>query len=336
MKKQRPGFTLIELLVVIAIIAILVSLLLPAVQQAREAARRTQCKNNLKQMGLALHNYEGTYGLLPHALWGAAFGTTSSLQDDGFGWMVSILPYIEQDNLYRRINPQGAPGVMGNQAIRERYYGTGVLVIPGGETVIPAYLCPSSALPAIAPVTFQVPGSPAGSQSLTHRNPERAGYATSSYKAAGGSNSGDFGMMHKNWEGGGVRFRDVTDGLSNTIMVGESTYVSTTVSASARATTPLVTGTHFLMDWPIWMGSHGNGQDETIRINGRYNSPINARVSFNRMALAVNDDNAFSYHSGGAQFCMGDGSVRFITENIDVVTYDYLHDKRDGGVIGDF
>ena len=151
MVKRRRGFTLIELLVVIAIIAILVSLLLPAVQQAREAARRTQCKNNLKQIGLALHNYEGTYGILPHALWGSGPGGISALQDDGLGWMVSILPYIEQANLYQRINPQGQPGVMGQQAIREAYYGAGVTVIPGGETVIPAYICPSSAMPQIAP-----------------------------------------------------------------------------------------------------------------------------------------------------------------------------------------
>ncbi len=103
-KKQglRRGFTLVELLVVIAIIGILVGLLLPAVQAAREAARRMSCSNNLKQMGLALHNYESTFRKLPPGAYGASQlrGEPSGEDDDGFGWMVSILPYIEQQPLY--------------------------------------------------------------------------------------------------------------------------------------------------------------------------------------------------------------------------------------------
>jgi prepilin-type N-terminal cleavage/methylation domain-containing protein len=333
MTKRRLGFTLIELLVVIAIIAILIALLLPAVQQAREAARRTQCKNNLKQIGLALHNYEGVYGVLPQALYANA--TSSTLDDDGFGWMVSILPFVEQTALYQTINPQGAPGVLGDATVFARYY-PGQTMVPGGNTIIPGYLCPSSALPSIVPATFSIPGAPAGSGALAPSTPRSVGYAIGNYKAAGGSNSGDFGMMHKSREGGGVRFRDVTDGLSNTITVGESSYVSSSVSASSRATTPLVSGTHTINDWPTWIGAFGGGQDETVRINGRFESVINARVSFNRMALAVNDDNAFSYHTGGAQFVLGDGSVRFISENISNQTYDWLHDKRDGQVLGEF
>jgi hypothetical protein len=139
-------------------------------------------------------------------------------------------------------------------------------------------------------------------------------------------------MMHKACEGGGVRFRDVTDGLSNTIMAAESTYASTDASGANRQ---LGTGATEFRDWPIWIGS-GNQSDEAIRINGRFNSPINARTSFNRMFQAINDDNAFSYHVGGAQFVLGDGSVRFISENISNQTYDWLHDKRDGMVVGEF
>jgi prepilin-type N-terminal cleavage/methylation domain-containing protein len=325
--KRRVGFTLIELLVVIAIIAILVSLLLPAVQQAREAARRTQCKNNLKQIGLALHNYESIYGVLPHALWGGGRG--QPFADNGFGFLVSILPMIEEAGLYQQINPQATPGIF-DPAMIAQMYGAGVTLIPGGNTVLAAYVCPSSAMPQICPPSWQVPGAPGGGTVPADKSTV-VGYATSSYKAAGGSNSGDYGMMHKNSEGGGVRFRDVTDGLSNTIMVGESTYCSSDVSASSRATVP---PTEF-REWPVWIGSGGQS-DESVRINGRYNSVINGRVSFQRMALASNDDNAFSYHTGGAQFCLGDGSVRFITENIDVRTYDFLHDKRDGQPLGEF
>ena len=327
MTKKRLGFTLIELLVVIAIIAILISLLLPAVQQAREAARRTQCKNNLKQIGLALHNYEGTYGVLPHAMWADGVQPCTALQDNGFGWMVSILPLIEQSALYQRINPQGQPGIF-NAAMIAQFY-PGNTIIPGGDTIIPGYLCPSSAMPQIVPATWNVPGGPG---SLVSDKVEAVGYATSSYKAAGGSNSGDYGMMHKACEGGGVRFRDVTDGLSNTIMAAESTDASTDASGANRL---LGTGATECRDWPIWIGS-GNQSDEAIRINGRFNSPINARTNFNKMFQAINDDNAFSYHVGGAQFVLGDGSVRFISENINTNTYDWLHDKRDGQVLGEF
>ncbi|MBL8816691.1 MAG: DUF1559 domain-containing protein [Planctomyces sp.] len=326
-QRKKTGFTLIELLVVIAIIAILIALLLPAVQQARESARRTQCKNNLKQIGLALHNYESTYNILPHAMWGNGVTPCTTNQDNGFGWMVSILPMIEQANLYQRINPQGQPGIFSATMIAQFY--PGATIIPGGDTIISGYLCPSSAMPTIVPASFNIPGGPGN---LVADKFEAVGYATSSYKAAGGSNSGDFGMMHKACEGGGVRFRDVTDGLSNTIMVGESTYCSSDASTANRL---LGTGATEFRDWPIWIGSGGQS-DEAIRINGRFNSPINARTNFNRMFQAINDDNAFSYHTGGAQFCLGDGSVRFISENVDTRTYDWLHDKRDGQVIGDF
>ncbi|WP_373653357.1 DUF1559 domain-containing protein [Schlesneria sp. DSM 10557] len=338
--RRRPlGFTLIELLVVIAIIAVLIALLLPAVQQAREAARRTQCKNNLKQIGLALHNYEGTFGRFPAALWGASISTeatqatNTSFQDDGLGWMVSILPYIDQANLYNRINPQGYPGVVSDVPTRERYYGAGALRVPGGETVLPAYLCPSSALPTTVPASWQIPGSQlVGGGSIPPRNPAIVGYATSSYKTAGGSCYGDDSIMHKQWEGGGKAFRDVTDGLSNTIAVAESTYVTSTTSAASRRTTAPTA----FNDWPIWIGAPGGGNDETVRTNGRTNSPINATVNFSTMYFANNDDNAFSYHTGGAQFTLCDGSVRFVSENVAIEILCNLYSVRDGNTIGEF
>ena len=260
-------------------------------------------------------------------MYGNAAVPCSTNEYNGFGWMVSLLPMIEQSALHQRINPQGQPGIF-NAAMIAQYYPRNT-IIPGGNTVLPAYLCPSSAMPQIVPATWTVPGY---SGSLPADKVEAVGYATSSYKAAGGSNSGDFGMMHKACERGGVRFREVTDGLSNTIMSGESCYASTDASGANRL---LGTGATEFRDWPIWIGS-GNQSDEAIRINGRFNSPINARTNFNKTFGAINDDNAFSYHVGGAQFVLGDGSVRFISKNITNQTYDWLHDKRGGQVLGEF
>lgn len=334
---KRSAFTLVELLVVIAIIGILVGLLLPAVQAAREAARRMSCGNNLKQMGLAMHNYEGVYKKMPPALFGAnrLTGEPSGEDDDGFGWMVALLPFIEQQNLYNRMQVNGHFGVLGNQSIRSVYYPAipSGSIFPGGDTIISAYRCPSSALPSHVPTQWLVPGSNlVGGGSIPAQHPMAVGHATTDYKAGGGSCYGDFGVMHKLWEGGGARFADITDGLSNTIMSGESSYVTTTTSASARRTTAPVA----FRDWPTWIGAFGDGQDETTRINGRTNSPINAGTNPSQMYFAINDDNAFSYHPGGAQFVFSDGSVQFLSQDLAIATYCNLHDRRDGNALGEW
>jgi prepilin-type N-terminal cleavage/methylation domain-containing protein len=336
--QRTAAFTLVELLVVIAIIGILVGLLLPAVQAAREAARRMSCSNNLKQIGLAMHTYESAFGRMPPALFGAnpERGQPSGEDDDGFGWLVSLLPFVEQQNLYDRLRPNGHFGVLGNQAIRDAVYPgfPGGAVLPGGETVVSTYRCPSSALPERVPATWLIPGSElVGGGVIPPLTPMSIGYATTDYKGAGGSCQGDFGVLHKIWEGpAGTKFAEVRDGLSNTIMAGESSYVTSTTSASARRSTPPTA----FQDWPTWIGAFGNGQDETIRINGRTNSPINAQAGPSRMYFAINDDNAFSYHPAGAQFVFMDGSVHFLSENVDMGTYCFLHDKRDGQVLGSY
>ncbi len=325
--RRRAGFTLVELLVVIAIIGILVGLLLPAVQAAREAARRMSCSNNLKQMGLALHNYESAYKRLPPGLMGSPING-NTLDDDGFGWMVAILPFMEQQNLYNQINPNGQPGALGDQGVRDTFYPGVGNPHPGGTTLVPSYRCPSSALPEFVPQSFTIPGD----NIVRVIDPDQAlavGYAVGSYKAAAGSchnesNGGNWGVMHALKENpAGTRFGDITDGLSNTISVAESAYVTDTGSTQVR-------------DWPTWIGAFGDGGDETIRINGRTNSPINCQCNPNSMILAINDDCAFSYHTSGAQFAFCDGSVHFISENVAISTYCNLHDRRDGEVLGDW
>ncbi|QDS95476.1 hypothetical protein FF011L_42720 [Roseimaritima multifibrata] len=332
---QKPGFTLVELLVVIAIIGILVGLLLPAVQATREAARRMQCSNNLKQIGLAMHNYEGVHKIMPPALFAADTQRwePGGEDDDGFGWLVALLPFMEQQNLYETLNVNGHYGTLGNQGIRDQLY-PGVpagTVIPGGDTVVSGYRCPSSILPDFVPNSWTIPGSNiVGGSAVPNSFPMSTGYATTDYKAGGGSCYGDYGAMHKISEGGGARFADMTDGLSNTVLSGESSYVTSTTSSSSRQSTPPTA----FRDWPTWIGSFGSGQDETVRINGRTNSPINAQTSPGKMYFAINDDNAFSFHPSGAQFVFADGSVHFLSENISMSTYCNLHDRRDGNVLG--
>jgi prepilin-type N-terminal cleavage/methylation domain-containing protein len=333
---RRFGFTLIELLVVIAIIAILIALLLPAVQQAREAARRTQCKNNLKQIGLALHNYESTYKRLPPGnLGGNINASTNTGADDGLAWGWSILPYHDQANLFNNTMSYLTATNISGSAFNAQYPPTGSPLIgvavqhhalygrpiPGGETVIPTYRCPSSTMPAVVPATFQVPGSTVGA--LPPQQPCMIGYGVNDYKGNGGGDIDGSGLMSKNFEsGGGRRFRDVTDGLSQTAFVAESTYVTTNG------------GQTIVEDWPTWMVSPNT--DESIRYEGEsFQDPINGRTSPQKMALAASDDCAFSFHVGGAQFLLGDGSVQFINENVNMVVYGRLHSINDGEVLGE-
>ena len=212
--RRLPGFTLVELLVVIAIIGALVGLLLPAVQAAREAARMSSCRNNLRQVGIALHNFHDVQGELPRGVYS---GETMD-DDDGFGWATALLPYLEEQALYDLINPDFKPGPF-ISAYRE----TGGR-IRGGDTVVETYRCPTSQLEPFNPSPL----------------PFREGYATCDYKACNGL--GDNGLFYKVSDGISsgntvVRFADVTDGLSQTIAIGESAYY--------RA----------LEDWPIWMGA---------------------------------------------------------------------------------
>ncbi len=176
------------------------------------------------------------------------------------------------------------------------------------------------------PATWTIPGNVVAGTTST---PRAIGWPTTDYKGAGGSSRGDFGMLHKNCEApGGIRFRDVTDGLSNTVMVGESSIVTTNNNPTVS------TASTGIQDWPTLY--YTCGDDEMSRTNGRTSAPINNGVSAMRMAYGVNDDANGSFHTGGAQFVLGDGSVRFISENIDINNYSNLHDRSDGVPVGEF
>lgn len=340
---RRRAFTLVELLVVIAIIGILVGLLLPAVQAAREAARRMSCQNNLKQIGLAMLNYESVHKKFPSALMGSRVGGP---QDDGASWAVAILPFLEQAPLYARLETavQALGGQLGTPGILRVAKGgswpgsgpngpytvagsggssTNTRIVAGGDTKISAYRCPSSALPDLCPATWQVPGTT--NSQVHHTSQFSMGYATIDYKGAGGSNRGDFGVIHKLSENlGNTKISDITDGTSNTMLVAESSYVTSNSNGSR-------TPTQF-EDWPIWFG--GPNTDESMRTNGRFSAPINCQCKPSTMFNAINDDCAFSYHTGGAQFVFCDGSVHFVSEQLSQQTNSDLNDKSDGNTLG--
>lgn len=326
--KQRSrssrGFTLIELLVVIAIIAVLIALLLPAVQQAREAARRTQCKNNLKQIGLSLHNYESTFGLLTPLYYGN--GGSSGTPIPTFAWAVMILPSIDQAPLYNQM----APGANTMQNVFDS-----PTLRPLLQTKLPAFQCPSDpglALNNNRPFTKAVAGV----------NPFYL--SKSNYPACSGSQDGTSSGVFTEPGGGNTypnatRFADITDGLSNTIFVGE------------RGSLPLQGNPTGQGAWAaLWGGMSAEQsilQYRAIRGLGDYRLTDGKSLT----GLDAQQDEAFSsQHSGGVHFLLGDGTVRFISVNVDWQpinvaappagpgpgVFNRLCDKADGYPVGDY
>ena len=319
-KLSRKGFTLIELLVVIAIIAILIALLLPAVQQAREAARRTQCKNNFKQMGLAIHNYHDVYGTAPFGCTGA-FGSGYRRFSGHFG----MLPYIDQANAYTQasaVMDSGAAGAPWNGAVNDILIQTNNL------------LCPSDGV------------SVAGSQRMRATTNymfcygDNAWDSNPGWAANGGRSRGFFMGQQGNGNGGVRRFRDVTDGLSNTIAMGERikakdgadsilTGGTTTSVASGGRDNPALCLASVGADNRYTTLGDGNGSrlagvrayDGTPPFVGCHTTlPPNSPSCKNGNDNQHDRDGIMSmssHHTGGAQVLLADGSVRFVSENID-------------------
>ena len=314
----RRAFTLVELLVVIAIIGVLIALLLPAVQQAREAARRMQCQNNLKQIGLALHNYHDTFKRLPPGNQGTVNAAGTAYNGWGWTWQANILPYIEQRALYDAI--QGPDGY-GNES-GGTTSGKPLLV---QETVINTLWCPSQ--PEVSPGP-QKYGDKEQPSNYNGNMGTRIGNGNDDCICTGVSNvaemrSNAWGCMNGNgvfYVDSKTRFADVMDGLSNTIFVSE------VVDTGGVA-----------------MGHFGGGCDRhAIFAGGADGNPPTEMTEY-LIAAEGNDpinggaeEAAGSWHAGGAQFCMGDGSVRFLSENMDMATYQGLSTRAGGEVLGEY
>jgi prepilin-type N-terminal cleavage/methylation domain-containing protein len=303
-RRIRKGFTLIELLVVIAIIAILIGLLLPAVQKVREAAARAKCSNNLKQLGLAMHNFHSSYDRFPQPR-----GTLAEPGPAGFtqyrGWLCHILPYIEQDNIYRNMNMQ-TNGSMPFVTWAAPY---GAMM----TKVIPTFICPSDPRGALSrePPPNVPPESLTRGAWTDYCGVIGGGVITPGYTVNNQINSG--GTLHSNgiFDTGskGLRVTDIIDGSSNTVMIGERPPSSD-------------------LFWGWWSVSDGDcllsvNQEwsffSTTGLNtgesGTPSPPCPGPVGVygpGNPNWSCHWHHFYSMHSGGANWGLGDGAVRFI------------------------
>jgi len=290
--RRNKGFTLIELLVVIAIIAILIALLLPAVQSAREAARRTQCKNNLMQIGVALHNYEMAYEVFPPGSIDLSTSITNDEKGYKMSWIVQILPHLERSNLYNHVDFSVGVFDKKNDAAR---------AIP-----IEILTCPSSSIGT----SSTAPGG--ALVGVSH-------YAACHNDVDGPIDLNGNGVMFLN---SSIRYRDITDGSSSTIAVGEMQPLGMlgwmSGTASTLRTTAAINGMYDLSAIEALRpsGTADAGEEETgekrhPESTGGFSSP----------------------HAGGTQFCFADGSVRFLSENMNLAMFQFMGNRHDGELL---
>ncbi|WP_254512180.1 DUF1559 domain-containing protein [Anatilimnocola floriformis] len=307
-KSLRQGFTLVELLVVIAIIGVLVALLLPAVQAAREAARRTQCSNNMKQIGLAAHNFHDTYNKLP----------VGTHDDDhkSYCWRTWLLPFVEQGNLYNRMiadgmwvppgmggGPNGVPTLNIDTVPKSEITGaTGDLL----KVKLGFYTCPSDTLPERDNDGY-FKTNYCGNMGPTVGTISTCAAADSK----GEYQQGVFLLSNQNTDTWVVRLADITDGTSNTIMAGEiseSLNINKTTPADKR--------------FPIWPGGNNNG-DCNLGSAGSAGMLrfIDTAYFINRKTGNESNMCFGSKHPGGAMLSLGDASVRFINESVSTTVW---------------
>ncbi|PQO28737.1 DUF1559 domain-containing protein [Blastopirellula marina] len=320
---RRHAFTLVELLVVIAIIGVLIALLLPAVQQAREAARRIQCTNNQKQIGLAIHNYHDTFGKLPY---NAVPQSTSGARQRGPSWLVRLLPFVEQNAAYDQFV------FTGDWTMQDGPSPNSVVL---GQLRVPGFNCPSSPLPETekqdtnsnGAVYLQlvnyvgITGSywQGGTTNVVSASPQDVTYGYSVYN----------GMIEPvSTKSKAISLASVVDGTSNTMMVSEQSDYFYDASGNK-------------------VDRRSSGHAGHSWANGGGAGTWTANVTTIRYAIATEggDGNGADYHvniplvsahPGGVLITQGDASVRFLAETVNFAILTGLADRQDGNVLGEF
>ncbi|RMF40892.1 MAG: DUF1559 domain-containing protein [Planctomycetota bacterium] len=311
---SRPaGFTLVELLVVIAIIGILVGLLLPAVQAAREAARRIQCANNLKQLGLALHNYHSAHRMFPAGHMETGWDGPSYRHQ--FSWLTYLLPYLEQSNVYNLIEF--------SKIDLRRSANENPAFMVAGSVDIPVFICPSDPTGRVDP--DWAPTNYLGNQGIT-------------CSSRGPRSNGVFG--HDSW----TKIRDIIDGTSNTIASAEVLkgdfdvntirdnyiFIRRAANADDIATCQVFPPNRSDLAG-VWLG--GPPQYNMFSTN---RAPNDRRFDCVSPHHGCTNFAARSQHTGGIQSILADGSVHFISENINLQVYHALGTRNGGEVVGEF
>ena len=326
----RRGFTLIELLVVIAIIAILVALLLPAVQSAREAARRSQCKNGLKQIGLALHSYHETHSSFPPGFISrnvqATDPVTPSNIAPGFSWGTMILPNLDQEALYSSLDLDRDADDPAN--------------LPQGLHSLSVFRCPSD--PSRERFTYlDNTGSPVqvNGANLELATANYVGIIGYSSMANCGNPAGP-GVLYRN---SSVQFRDITDGTSNTILAGERAsqhqFSDSMPNMKVAANSTWYAAVPRVNPRPAGMMMMAMATEHTPSlILGHVGQP--AMMGMMQMKNVHNNTNHIvhfsSRHPGGAHFLLSDGHVIFLSETVSYDTFRYLGTRNDNEDLGEF
>jgi prepilin-type N-terminal cleavage/methylation domain-containing protein/prepilin-type processing-associated H-X9-DG protein len=338
---SRKGFTLIELLVVIGIISILVGLMLPAVQKIRESANRLKCSNNLKQIGLALHNYHDTQSKFPLGMPG--------LDARCWSWRVYILPELEQDTIFNQMQADTArfwlPPNMGgggngpggttwdiDTIPQAKINGANGINVAGGSprNKLSIYVCPSDVLPAQSSGGYGKSNYVGNSGSSRIYNPALNAWVSAwpfgtwygCGEVKGSAQNGMLLYANDSYETWVVTMGDVSDGLSNTFLVGEA-------SVSQNVAPGILNHGAF----PVWVGGNDNGTCTGFYTAGNALRLADDVFKLNLRTSDVSNASFGSRHTQGSNFLLGDGSVRFVRQTMDLRTYAAAATRNGGEVL---